>query len=423
MEPVQAARGAPLGREHDLSPADGSSAAAAPRAAFWVAAAGHALCHGSKVALPLITLTVAAEAFGVGLEAMGWAISAYVLGMGLASVPAGLAGDRWGTIPVLIGYGLLSGVAALACATAGSFGTFLAAHAVLGLAAGMFHPAGLGLLTLALPEREQGRAMGLFGVAGSVGMVAMPPLVGSSWGWRAAFFALGMGGFALALASWLLARRGHLHDSRPRGARAAAAPREAPARASNAPLILLLVAMSGNAFLNSGWETVFPETVAATGLLVLDDTAILVGILLVGGVGQYVGGMLSRDQFTAPRFAVILVLQVLILLGTAAALDRGLLPFAFLGSFAFLNYMTQPMENRLLAGLTSTRRRATAFALKFLCALVIASPAPRLMAGLVEGSAETAPGYRLLSALGLIGVFAAYFLLRQQRLARRAGRG
>lgn len=389
------------------------------RGAFLAACYGHALCHASKVALPLVTLAVGAEAFAVTPVQMGWAVSAFILAMGASSVPAGLLGDRYGSGRVLLVYFWLFALGAAACALSQTYAQFLAAQVLLGLASGLFHPAGLGLVSLVTPAAGLGRAMGLFGVAGSVGLAFMPVAMGSSLGWRTGFLALAAAGLVGAVAASAGLRMGWL----PVGNEASAKALKREGERSNRLLVLLLLVMSVNAFVASGWETIFPQTVADQGLAAVEPWMVSTFVLVVGGVGQYVGGLLARDGLAASRLAILLVIQCLMLLGTAAALDSEMLPFMFLGSFAFLNYGTQPIENRLLAAFTSTRRRSTAYALKFVVALAVAAPAPSIVAHLYEDSGGSQSAYRMLSAVALGAVFAGYLFLRQGRLqSRRAPR-
>lgn len=410
MVAVQGPRGSPLRREHQLT-------ASGNRRAFLAAAYGHAGCHASKLALPLVTLTAGAQSFDVTIERFGWTLTAFTLGMGASSVPAGLMGDRFGTGRVLTAYFWALALAAVACSQAQGFVPFLVAHAALGCAAGLFHPAGLGLISLVTPGPELGRAMGLFGVAGSVGLAFMPLAMGSALGWRAGFLMLAGAGVVGALACHHGLRTGWL----PAGAGAAPTAMERVGARNDKLLGLLLVIMGVNAFVAAGWEAIFPQTVADQGLVALEDWHITTLVLVVGGVGQYVGGLLARDSFAAARLAVILVVQCLVLLGTATALDRGMLPFMFLMSFAFLNYGTQPIENKLLAAFTSSRRRATAYSLKFLVALLVAAPAPWIVARLYDGASLPQPSFRMLSVVTLVAVFAGWLFLKGSRGKKAAG--
>ena len=79
------------------------------------------MCHGSKMALPALTLIFAAQEFGVGVERIGVALSAYILGMAVVSVPSGMLGDRLGPSRVLAAFFWVLGLGALSCSLATSF--------------------------------------------------------------------------------------------------------------------------------------------------------------------------------------------------------------------------------------------------------------------------------------------------------------
>ncbi len=404
-------------------PAPVAGGAPDPRAALWLSSGGHALCHGTKIALPAITLTAVASEFGVGVADVGLAMGAYTFAMAAASVPAGLLGDRLGPARVLAAFFWLMAAASLGCAWAPTFGALLVAHTLLGLAAGLFHPAGLSLVAMSVPSQELGRAMGLFGVYGGVGWFLAPLAVGSGLGWRAGFVAVAGAAVVGAIATHVLVRRGLVRAGPvpDDGERAADGGRRSKKR-HGGPLLVaaLLLAMGCNAFLLDGWLAMYPEAVQSLGTWIVEERTLMAIVMGVGAIGQYVGGILARDHFAASRYAVLLLLQPLTLLSLAQSLDEPAWPFMLMGSFAFMNFMTQPIENKLLAVYSPARRRATAFALKFVVALLVASPAPWLMAGLYSRERWEFDGlFRLLALLGMAGVFAGWVVLRQTRVAVR----
>ena len=376
------------------------------------------MCHGTKIALPAITLSVAALEFQVGEPEIGLAISAYTLAMAVSSVPAGLLGDRYGQGKVLAAFFWLLAVAAVGCAMAPTYGVLLASHAVLGLAAGLFHPAGLSLVSLSVKRAELGRAMGTFGLVGGLGWLFVPVLMNTGLGWRTGFAILAFAGVLGALVTHVLMARGRVlanpvvEEQEPSSAQKLAA----DGGRIKLLLVSVLFAMGINAFLLDGFLPMFSETVGKLGTWIVEEYTLISCVMAVGAIGQYMGGILARDHFAASRYAVLLLLQPLTLLGLAYSLDEPAWPFMLMGSFAFLNFMTQPIENKLLAVYTSTRRRAMAFALKFVVALVIASPAGWLVATLYGADGWTfAQIYRLLALVGTLGVFAGYLFLRQTR--------
>ena len=387
------------------------------------------------MALPALTITFAAEEFSVGEEAFGHVLAAYIVGMALASVPAGLAADRYGPGRMLAAFFWVMAVAAGACALATDYASLLGAHALLGVAAGLFHPAGLSIVSLTTPAAGLGPAMGLFGVFGGVGWFTAPLLMRTALGWRAGFQGLAVASVVGAIVCHLLMARGSVlagparagDDGETDGAATpeaggASRPRLRSLATPRGLLLVLLLAMGVNAFLLDGFLALYPETVGQLGARLAEEQTLVAAVMGLGAVGQYVGGLLARDAFASSRYAVLIVLQALTLFSLAQALDRPLFPLLLMGSFAFMNFMTQPIENKLLAGFTSASRRSLAYALKFVVALVVALPAPLLVTSLYARPEWGFPHlYRLLSLVGMVGVFAGIFYLRgsNRMLVRR----
>ena len=128
-------------------------------------------------------------------------LSGYIL-MGLGAVPTGLWTDRWGARRVLVVYFFWLAAAAGLVALAPSAWALALALTGLGAALSLYHPAALTLITHGC--RTQGRAMGINGVAGSIG-VAVGPALGASLAylghWRLAYVLIAavslLAGFAM----------------------------------------------------------------------------------------------------------------------------------------------------------------------------------------------------------------------------------
>jgi MFS transporter, ACS family, hexuronate transporter len=145
------------------------------------------------------------EQFQLSNEGYGYVVSAFSLAYALAAPLAGLFIDRVGLnagISVVVALWSLVGVAT---GFAGGLGSLLACRAALGAAESGGIPAtGKGFALYLKPrERAMGTALNQVGI--SVGMMAAPLLVGwlaATSGWRAAFVATGVAGFAWILI-WL----------------------------------------------------------------------------------------------------------------------------------------------------------------------------------------------------------------------------
>lgn len=386
---------------------------AATRFVVGLASAGHLMCHGSQILLAQ-GQREAAALYGVEVTDVAWAITAFTLGMGLTAIPAGLAADRWGPARVLNVYFAVVAAVGLLCGLAPGFATFFASHALLGGAAGMYHPSGLSMISFSAGREELGPALGIHGVFGNVGAASAPALVLAMHAWwnvRGAFLAVALVAAVTALVMGALRRRGVVVD---RVVEHAAAHSRTRRRSG---LLALLAAMSLNGFLFMGFMTLYPETLKNAGGFVWSPGLVSMGILALGGLGQFLGGHLSRGGREARLYLVMLVVQPLLLvamaLGLAAPHGAGaaLLPVLLFAGFSFVNYLTQPVENHLVAGYTSTARRSTAFGMKFLANMVVGAPAAGVAAELAARSGPTA-AYGLLAAVGLVGLGSGVWFVR-----------
>ncbi|WP_285641407.1 MFS transporter [Lentzea sp. NBRC 102530] len=124
---------------------------------------------GLNVAQPHL----AAE-FGASQSTVLWIINGYVLTLAALLLPLGAAGDRWGRRPVLIGGLVVFGVANVVAGLAPTAGVLLAARVVAGVGAATIMPVTLAVITSTFPEKERGRAIGVWtGVAGGGGLLGM----------------------------------------------------------------------------------------------------------------------------------------------------------------------------------------------------------------------------------------------------------
>jgi len=234
-------------------------------------------------------------------------------------------------------------------------------------------------------------------------------------GWRHAYLVLGLIAAAAAVAGHVLVRRALLPGVEP------PQPAHPDGLLARRDLLLFLAVMSLNGFMLDGFNAIFPEVLRERGQAA---TSLDTLILALGGVGQWLGGLLARGGRQGRRYVALATLQPLLFLGTALALRGGLSPAIVLGfsSFAFLNYGLQPMENRLLAAYTSTARRSAAYAVKFLIALVVGAFAPPLVVATAEHWSPAA-SFGVLCAFGTMCALCAWGFGRAARRAALAGVG
>jgi DHA2 family multidrug resistance protein len=129
--------------------------------------------------------------YAANLSDAQWVISLYVLAIGIAMPLAGFAADRFGTKRTYV-LGLATFIFGSAlCGLAPTLWLLVAARALQGLGGGMMLPLGSVQLLRAFPREEQGKALGIFGVA-LVFAPALGPILGGilvdAGLWRWIFF-------------------------------------------------------------------------------------------------------------------------------------------------------------------------------------------------------------------------------------------
>ncbi len=117
--------------------------------------------------------------FGASLGDAQWIISVYVLSIGISTPLAGFLADRFGMKRVYLAGLALFVLGSLLCGLSPSLWILVAARALQGLGGGVTLPLGVALLLTAFPPKEQGLALGIFGVAALVAP-ALGPILG---GW------------------------------------------------------------------------------------------------------------------------------------------------------------------------------------------------------------------------------------------------
>jgi predicted MFS family arabinose efflux permease len=341
---------------------------AAERRLLTYTALAHALIHIIELTYPAL-LTRIADDFGVRAVILGTIASIFAWAFGGSAIPAGFLTDRLGSRRVLV-YAFSGATVSLVLVGLSPNEWFLAGTlALLGFCIGLYHPAGLSLIVQGV--RQRGLALGFHGVAGNLGQALAPALaVGLAImvDWRLAFFVLA--GVAAVMAVVLSITTLRL----PGEAEVLVAGNEAPQPGEGAS------AQTGGRLPASGGEPGEPETRPSAGLvkplLLVYAAFVLSGIvyrgaitflpqhmeelvdpklggafvtvaLLMGAVGQVMGGTLSqrvRLERLAPVLAVLAV-PALVLTG----LVSGALLVVMASVFIFFYFANQPVFTGLIA--------------------------------------------------------------------------
>jgi len=132
-----------------------------------------------------------AHAFHLGAGEMGLVIQAHLLGAVMFLIPAARLGDRYGHIKIFSSGCIIFAISSFLCGISGNGAEVIFFRFIQGTGDGMMAAASLVLLTRIYDEKNRGKALGLYLLAGYTGYVCgMIPggLASEFFGWQAVFF-------------------------------------------------------------------------------------------------------------------------------------------------------------------------------------------------------------------------------------------
>src|SRR5947207_6362968 len=131
--------------------------------------------------------------------------TAFLLVYAIAAVPFGYWGDRGVRKDVIaVGVAIWS-VATLLTGFARTYMQLFLSRAIVGIGEAGYYPAGTSLMSDYFPKEQRSRVMSVWGAGSTVGIAlgfAGGGFLADLFGWRAAFFIVGLPGLCLALLVW-----------------------------------------------------------------------------------------------------------------------------------------------------------------------------------------------------------------------------
>ncbi len=371
------------------------------------------------------------RAFHVSLLRLLAVANAMYFVYAVAAVWAGFLADRFGSGRMLVIAAAGCGLSLLAVAAAPSFWVLALGLVSLGLCAGVYHPSGLSLLSRGVASGERGRAMGIHGAGGNLGEGIAPTwarVFATALHWRAGFVAAGALSFACALLASTLpaddARRGphaHAHAPAPAQRRSfvetlAAFGRVLREFVRDRRLRWLLLSMIAIAFVYRGFLTFISLHLADGVGGGARASYVMSAALLVGMVGQRVGGELADRRSPEPLYLLLAALPVpvLLLLGVSS----GAVAVLSAVVFGFVWALSQPVANALIAHYGPSGDHGLLYGIQFAATFGVGSFATTFGAFLVSEGGTRAV-FLGLAGVALLSVLAVAALVRAAARAPR----
>nr|WP_254531081.1 MFS transporter [Natrinema gelatinilyticum] len=117
----------------------------------------HWLVHKYDLSIPIL-MTIWLREFSVTAAVLGTVVTVGYAVFGVGVVPSGILGDRYGSRRLIVGCLLGMGGAFLLVGLSQTVVTVAVALGVWGLAASVYHPAGLALISTGVRNDVRGRA-------------------------------------------------------------------------------------------------------------------------------------------------------------------------------------------------------------------------------------------------------------------------
>ncbi|WP_418281017.1 MFS transporter [Halorubrum sp. DTA98] len=380
---------------------------------------GHALVHWFETSIPIFLVVWLAE-FDVSVALLGLVVALGYAPFGLGALPGGVLADRYGTKRLIVLCLGGMGGSFLLLSFADSIYTIAVGLVVWGIAASVYHPAGLSLISTGVEER--GSVFAWHGIAGNVG-IALGPFVAATllifFDWTSVAVALAVPGLLAAV--WGLSadfdpvaaadELGDETESKPASLSDIVASSRA-LFASAFAIVFLIVTFEGLFY--RGILTYLPEILQGLPALAAFDPGlglegiepgdyIYVGLLVIGMAGQYAGGKatdrLAPEKGLMAIFAILASLAVLFV----PVSDLGLVPLVVLcGVIGFFLFAIQPFYQEAVAVHTPAEGRGLSYGYTYLGEFGFGS-ASIAVGGFVLGEFALAAFFATLSGFAMIG--------------------
>ncbi len=142
--------------------------------------------------------------FGLTRLQLGTLATAFTVVLSLASFPLGMLADRVSRRAVISAGILFWSGATFFSGMASSFRSLLVARGMVGVGEAAYTPAGAAVITAAFPKEVRARVQGSFDIGmflGGATGISLGGYIAAQFGWRAAFFMVGIPGVILGLAA------------------------------------------------------------------------------------------------------------------------------------------------------------------------------------------------------------------------------
>lgn len=377
----------------------------------------HTMVHFYELIFPalLVAMTVY---FQITDATAGLMMTLLAMAFGLGALPTGYIADRIGAKRIVMVYLLGAALSCILIAFAHSAITLAIGLAAMGAFISLYHPAGTTLVTTQI--RQVGKGLGYHGMGGGLGVAAAPFLasmlaeVSPEYGWRISFITFGLLGLLVAAGVGML----KLSEIPKANSNARFWPEHLAAKGAAKSLVLYLIVAVMMGFCYRGVMTFLPKYFSQelsggifAGSALLKGGSFATIALLVGVVGQFVGGQLTTRYNLERLYAALLIVTVPLLIMMGLLSNYAL--FFVTMVFAFFHFSGQPVGNSLVAKYTDERGRGLGFGLYFSAAFGIGSLGS-WCSGMLADAFGLNTIFFMLAAVVILGFLVMVYLAKRE---------
>lgn len=374
--------------------------------------AAHTLTHYALLILPTAVLAMGGAFPGLDYGAIVTLGTAMFAIYGLGSLPVGWLAERYGARAMMAVFFVGTGAALVASGLAVTPITFAVALGLAGAFLAIYHPVGTALL-VDVAGPGVGRAIGINGVFGNLGVSLAPLLTGvivAVFGWRAGFVLPGAVCLAIGVA-YLRTPASVTAAARREGAVFPDIPR---ATAIKAFIVLTAIAVTNGLMFNA--ITILLPKLLEERLSGSADALAFIGLIafavsICGAVTQYTVGRMADRVSLRALFLGLAASQMPLVLGLTLASGWLTVPFAAATIATIFGQVT--VNDAMLARTVPPALRARAYAVRFFVGFIGAAAASPLV-GMLH--ARTGDMQAVLWTLAVVGLLTAGFAALFPRL-------
>ncbi len=351
------------------------------RVGFLFLNVGHFFDHMFMLIFATVAVALAGQE-GMSYRQLLELLTPALVMFGVGSLPAGWLADRWSRQGMIAVFFIGIGGASIATGFADETWQIMLGLGAIGTFAAIYHPVGIAMVVEG--QEKVGRALGINGVWGNMGLAAAPLLTG--WlieiaNWRAAFIVPGIVSVLVGLAYIRFCRQG-------RGV-VRAAKRSVPdpgdhdltrAVLIRVALALTLTILFGGVIFHAS-AVVLPKLFSERLADITSDIG-AVGtyaaiVLAIASFAQIVVGHLL-DRFPARRILFLIALCQVPALALVASISGIPIVLASIMMMALI-FGEIPIHDTIVTRYTRAAWRGRVFAVKFVLALLVAAVVPHLI--------------------------------------------